>query len=88
MGSLVGGERAATSRGLKAFFVLPSAEHRAHIRRFLRSTSTDEEDVALRGFVAWKRLNHRLMAAAQAVESGTDRSGKKPRKVIQHRLVF
>ena len=62
------------------FFVLPSAEHRAHIRRFRRSTLTDEQDVMLRGFVAWKRLNHRLMVAAQAGESGTDRSGKKPRK--------
>ena len=59
---------------------MPSAEHRAHIRRFQRSTLSDEQDVALRGFVAWKRLNHRLRAEAQAVESGTDRSGKKPRK--------
>ena len=60
--------------------VVPSAEHHGHIRRFQRSTLTDEQDVALRGFVAWKRLNHRLMAEAQAVESGTDRSGQKPRK--------
>ena len=59
---------------------MPSAEHRGHIRRFQRSTLTDAQDVALRGFVAWKRLNHRLMAEAQAVESGTDRSGQKPRK--------
>jgi hypothetical protein len=48
--------------------------------RFQRSKLTDAQDVALRGFVAWKRLNHRLMAEAQALESGTDRSGQKPRK--------
>jgi hypothetical protein len=48
---------------------MPSAEHRGHIRRFLRSPFTDEQDVALRGFVAWKRLNHRLMAEAQSVPS-------------------
>ena len=59
---------------------MPSAEHRGHIRRFLRSPYGDKEDVALRGFVAWKRLNHRLIAAAQAVESGPKRRGKKPRK--------
>src|SRR5262245_28813048 len=33
---------------------LPSPEHRAQIRRFLKLDMTDEEDVALRGFVAWK----------------------------------
>ena len=58
---------------------MPSAEHRAHIRRFMRSPYGDKEDVALRGFVGWKRWNFALMTAAQAVESGTDRSGKKPR---------
>ena len=62
------------------FFVLPSAEHRAHIRRFQRSTLTDAEDFAIRGYIAWRQLEHSLRAEAQAVESGTDRSGKKPRK--------
>ena len=62
------------------FFVLPSAEHRAHIRRFQRSTLTDAEDCAIRGYIAWRQLEHSLRAEAQAVESDTDRSGKKPRK--------
>ena len=62
------------------FFVLPSAEHRAHIRRFLRSDFTDAQDCAVRGYIAWRQLEHSLRAEAQAVESGTDRSGKKPRK--------
>jgi hypothetical protein len=62
------------------FFKLPSAEHRGHIRRFQRCTLTDAQDVAIRGYVAWRQLEHSLRAAAQAVESGTDRSGKKPRK--------
>ena len=57
-----------------------SAEHRGHIRRFQRCTLTDAQDVAIRGYVAWRQLEHSLRAAAQAVESGTDRSGKKPRK--------
>ena len=61
------------------FFVLPSL-HRAHIRRFQRSTLTDAEDCAIRGYIAWRQLEHSLRAEAQAVESGTDRSGKKPRK--------
>ena len=64
----------------KLIFDMPSAEHRAHIRRFQRSTLTDAQDCALRGFVAWKRLNHRLMAAAELVKSGADRRGKKIRK--------
>lgn len=40
---------------------LPSPEHRAQIRRFLKLDMTDEEDVALRGFVAWKRWNWHAM---------------------------
>ena len=55
---------------------MPSAEHRAHIRRFQRSSLTDAQDIALRGFVAWKRLNYRLMAEAQLVERGPKRRGK------------
>ena len=41
---------------------------------------TDEEDFAIRGYIAWRQLEHSLRAAAQAVESDTYRSGKKPRK--------
>ena len=59
------------------FFVLPSAEHRAHIRRFQRSTLTG---CAIRGYIAWRQLEHSLRAAAAPVELRTDRSGKKPRK--------
>ena len=55
---------------------LPSAEHRAHIRRFQRSTLTDKEDVALRGWVAFKRWHH-----AQLVErdrkTGTEKSNQR-----------
>ena len=40
---------------------LPSAEHRAHIRRFVKSDLTDAEDVAIRGFVFWKRMNWAAM---------------------------
>ena len=47
------------------FFDLPSAEHRAHIRRFLRSDSTDEEDCALRGYIAWRRLEFALRTEAE-----------------------
>ena len=47
---------------------------------FSAATLTDAQDVAIRGYVAWRQLEHSLRAAAQAVESGTDRSGKKPRK--------
>jgi hypothetical protein len=45
---------------------LPSAEHRGHIRRFRGlEFLTDEEDVALRGWVVWKRLNAALIAAVK-----------------------
>ena len=50
------------------FFKLPSVEHRAHIRRFLRSDLTDEEDCALRGYVAWRRLEFALRAKAELEE--------------------
>ena len=57
---------------------LPSAEHRGHIRRFLDSGYADKEDVALRGFVFWKRLNARLLALALAVKKpSTNRSGRR-----------
>ena len=59
---------------------LPSKEHRAHIRRFLRDPCSDEEDVPLRGYVAWRAYDFALRTAKELVESGTDRSGKKPRK--------
>jgi len=55
---------------------LPSAEHRGHIRRFLRSDLTDEEDVASRGYVIWKRLNFALMEAAAAEKRRTSRRSK------------
>ena len=42
--------------------MLPSAEHRAHIRRFRRSDLTDEEDCALRGYIAWRQLEFALRA--------------------------
>ena len=62
------------------FFVLPSAEHRAHIRRFQRSTLTDAEDCAIRGYIAWRQLEHSLRAEAELVERGTNRGSKKIRK--------
>jgi hypothetical protein len=33
--------------------ILPSAEHRRHVRRFTRSHLTDEQDVAIRAYAAF-----------------------------------
>jgi hypothetical protein len=57
---------------------LPSPEHRRHIRLFQGLADlTDEQDVALRGYVVWKRLNHALtVAAALAVKQRTKRRSK------------
>ena len=62
------------------FYKLPSAEHRAHIRRFLRSDSTDAEDVALRGYIAWRRLEHFLRAEAGLDGGNRRKRGQQPRK--------
>jgi hypothetical protein len=46
---------------------LPSAEHRRHIRRFRGlDWLTDAEDVALRGFVTWKRWHWHEMEKRDA----------------------
>ena len=51
------------SKGFEAYLDLPSPERRGHIRRFQRLYwLTDEQDVALRGLVAWKRWNWHAMA--------------------------
>jgi hypothetical protein len=47
----------------KAYLDLPSPEHRRHIRLFSGlHDMTDAEDVALRGFIAWKRWQHAQMS--------------------------
>lgn len=51
---------------------LPSAEHRAHIRRFVGSRLTDAEDVALRGWVAFRRWLHKCTTEQEARERGAD----------------
>jgi hypothetical protein len=57
---------------------LPSAEHRRHIRLFQKSDLTDEEDVALRGYVVWKRLEHTLQSIrpAAAIKRPSKRRSK------------
>jgi hypothetical protein len=59
---------------------LPSAEHRAHIRRFQHCTDlTDRQDVALRGYVVWRQLEHDLQSlrAATAVKKPTTKRGRR-----------
>jgi hypothetical protein len=56
---------------------LPSAEHRRHIRLFRKSDLTDEEDVFMRGFVFWKRLNARLVRAAATVKKSRTNRGRR-----------
>jgi hypothetical protein len=54
---------------------IPSAEHRGHIRRFQGLTDmTDMEDVALRGYVIWKWLEHNLQSLAAVQKARTKRS--------------
>ena len=57
-------------------FELPSKEHRGHIRRFTRCDWTDEEDVAQRGFVFWKRLEHALRSLAVTQKARTKRASR------------
>jgi hypothetical protein len=53
---------------------LPSKEHRGHIRRFRGLTDlSDEDDVRLRHFIAWKRWNFALMSAAAAKNNTGER---------------
>ena len=50
------------------------------------SALLDKQDVALRGFVFWKRLNFRLMTAEAAVKRRTNRRSKQVREQLSERF--
>jgi hypothetical protein len=50
---------------------LPSPEHRRHQRLFRKSDLTDEEDLRIRGYCVWKKVNHERMLLAAAVQKTT-----------------
>jgi hypothetical protein len=58
---------------------LPSAEHRRHQRRFWRCDLTDKQDVAMRGYVNWRALEHALQSlrAATTVQKTTTKRGRR-----------
>lgn len=52
----------------KTLLNLPTQTHRRHIRRFLRLNITDEQDVALRAFTAFRIWHQKLLQ-----HNGSDR---------------